>query len=136
MEKIFSNVDPSKLLHIIIRSEDFEPGRTNIVPEEHFIQCATLNFEKGKIFKPHKHVYKKIERVLPQESWCIIKGKIKCIFYDIDDKIIAEPILNEGDASFSLDGGHNYLFLEDSKVFEFKVGPYLGQISDKIFISD
>ena len=95
-----------------------------------------MNNRKGKIFKPHKHVYKKIERVLPQESWCIIKGKIKCIFYDIDDKIIAEPILNEGDASFSLDGGHNYLFLEDSKVFEFKVGPYLGQISDKIFISD
>jgi hypothetical protein len=28
-------------------------------------------------------------------------GSVKCIFYDIDDSIIATPILKAGDASFT-----------------------------------
>ena len=40
MEKIYSKVDENKLLHIIVRKDDFKEGRTEIVPEQHFIQCA------------------------------------------------------------------------------------------------
>ena len=135
MEKIYSKIEPNKLLHIIVRVEDFKCGRQDIVDAEHYIQCSILNLNKGHTFKPHKHIPKKVESIFPQESWCVLKGSVKCIFYDIDDKIIAEPILREGDASFSLYGGHNYLILEDdSKIFEYKVGPYFGQELDKIFI--
>ena len=54
---------------------------------------------------------------------------------DIDDKIIAEPILKAGDASFTLYGGHTYEILEDDTlVYEYKTGPYEGQKLDKKFI--
>ena len=136
MEKIFSKITPDKLLHIIVRKEDITPGRQDIVPEENFIQCSILNMENEKTFKPHKHIWKERTRnVIAQESWIVIQGKVKCIFYDLDNTIIAEPILGVGDASFTLEGGHNYLILEDNTiVYEYKTGPYEGQKLDKTFI--
>ena len=136
MEKLYSKQEPEKLLHIIVRKEDIKPGREDIVSEENFIQCSILNMDKGKTFKPHKHIWKERTRnVIAQESWIVIKGSVKCIFYDLDDNIIAEPILYAGDASFTLEGGHNYLILEDDTlVYEYKTGPYEGQQLDKTFI--
>jgi cupin fold WbuC family metalloprotein len=136
MEKIYSKVESDKLLHIIVRKEDLKPGRTEVVSEEHFIQCALLNMEKDKTFKPHKHIWKNRKRdVIAQESWIVVQGKVKCTFFDIDDNIIAEPILEPGDASFTLEGGHTYTILEDDTlVYEYKTGPYEGQENDKVFI--
>jgi hypothetical protein len=102
MEKIYSKIYPNKLLHIINRSYEFE-GRKEIIHADNFLQCATLKMEKGKTFPPHKHITK--DRHYPeqiaQESWVVIKGKVKCKLYDLDDTIIAEPILEAGDASFT-----------------------------------
>ena len=136
MKKIYSKVEPNKLLHIIVRKDDLVKGRTEVVSEEHFIQCALLNMEKDKTFKPHKHIWKNRTRdVIAQESWVVIQGKVKCTFFDIDDNIIAEPILEPGDASFTLEGGHTYTILEDDTlVYEYKTGPYEGQENDKVFI--
>ena len=138
MEKIYSKVDSSKLLHVVVRKEDLTPGRVEVVPEDHFIQCALLNMEKGKTFKPHKHIWKERTRnVIAQESWIVIQGSVKCIFYDIDDQIIATPILHPGDASFTLEGGHTYEIQEDNTlVYEYKTGPYEGQSLDKTFIGE
>jgi cupin fold WbuC family metalloprotein len=136
MEKIYSKVDSGKLLHIINRLEEIE-GRTEVVPEDNFIQCATLRMEKGKTFPPHKHITKNrsYDSQIAQESWIVIKGSVKCIFYDIDDTIIATPILRAGDASFTLYGGHTYEILEDDTVvYEYKTGPYEGQKLDKEFL--
>ena len=136
MKKIYSKVEPNKLLHIIVRKDDLVKGRTEVVSEEHFIQCALLNMEKDKTFKPHKHIWKNRKRdVIAQESWIVVQGKVKCTFFDIDDNIIAEPILEPGDASFTLEGGHTYTILEDDTlVYEYKTGPYEGQENDKVFI--
>ena len=136
MEKIYSKVKPNKLLHVINKLSDIK-NRTNVIEDEHFIQCATLKMYKGQTFPPHKHIIKDrhYSNQIAQESWVVIKGKVKCIFYDIDDKIIAEPILEEGDASFTLYGGHTYEILEeDTIVYEYKTGPYEGQELDKTFI--
>jgi cupin fold WbuC family metalloprotein len=138
MNKIFSKVEKDKLLHIINRLDEITT-RSEVVPENNFIQCATLKMEKGKTFRPHKHIVKErhyLEQIA-QESWVVIKGSVKCIFYDIDDSIIAEEILNQGDASFTLYGGHNYEILEDDTiVYEYKTGPYEGQKLDKTFITN
>ena len=136
MEKIFSKQQPEKLLHVIVRKSDLTPGRVEVVPEDHFIQCALLNMKKGKTFNPHKHIWKERTRnVIAQESWIVIQGSVKCIFYDIDDQIIATPILYPGDASFTLEGGRNYEIQEDNTlVYEYKTGPYEGQSLDKTFI--
>jgi len=136
MENIYSKIHPEKLLHIINRLEDIN-GRTEIVPENNFIQCATLKMENGRTFPPHKHITK--DRHYPeqiaQESWVVIKGSVKCILYDVDDQIISTPILYQGDSSFTLYGGHTYEILEeDTIVYEYKTGPYEGQKLDKTFI--
>jgi hypothetical protein len=137
MEKIYSKVEPEKLLHCVNRFTDIENQRHNLVEDENFIQCATMKLPKGKTFKPHKHFEReRFEKsYIPQESWLILKGSVKCIFYDIDDTIIANPILKEGDASFTFHGGHNYEILEDDTiVYEYKTGPYDGIENDKNFI--
>lgn len=136
MIKFFSKVDPSKLLHIVVRKEDILPGRQDVISEDNFLQCSILNMEENKTFRPHKHIWKeRTHNMIAQESWVVIQGKVKCFFYDLDDSIIEEIILNPGDASFTLEGGHNYLTLEDNTlVYEYKTGPYEGQINDKTFI--
>ena len=136
MEKIYSKIEEGKLLHIINRLDEIN-GRTEVVPENNFIQCATLKMENGKTFLAHKHITKDrhYPKQIAQESWIVIKGRVKCIFYDIDDTIIATPILNAGDASFTLYGGHTYEILEDDTiVYEYKTGPYEGQSLDKTFL--
>ena len=135
MEYIYSKID-NRLLHVINRLEDIT-GRNDIIPSNNFIQCATLKMKKGKTFDPHKHIVKNrhYPEQIAQESWVVIKGSVKCILYDLDNTIIAEPILKAGDASFTLYGGHTYKILEDNTVvYEYKTGPYEGQELDKTFI--
>ena len=134
MEKYYSVIN-GKLLHIVNRLNEIH-GRTDIAPESEFLQLATLRMEKGKTFKPHKHIWKKGEKeVIAQESWVVIKGYVKVTMYDVDDSIIAQPILGPGDCSMTFQGGHTYLILEDDTVvYEYKTGPYKGQANDKEFI--
>jgi len=136
MQEIYSKVCPNKILHVIVRKSDITAGRVDVISENNFLQCALLKMEKNKTFKAHKHIWKNRKRdVIAQESWVVIEGRVKCTFYDIDDTIIEEPILEKGDASFTLEGGHNYTCLENNTlVYEFKTGPYEGRFLDKIFI--
>ena len=136
MEKIYSKVD-GRLLHIVNRIYEFH-GRNDLIPDDNFLQCSTLRMDKGKTFPPHKHITK--DRHYPeqiaQESWVVIRGSVKCILYDLDNTIIATPILKPGDASFTLYGGHTYEILEENTiVYEYKTGPYEGQELDKEFIN-
>jgi len=142
MEIIYSKIEEGRVLHIIKRLSEIENqdnDRVDIVEPENFIQCSALKLQNGKTFKPHKHINKKrtYDNQIAQESWVVIKGSVRCIFYDIDDTIIAEPILYPGDASFTLGGGHNYEILEDNSIiYEYKSGPYEGQKLDKVFLND
>lgn len=136
MYKIYSKKNPEKLLHLIFRKDDFLDGRKDLIPEENFIQCSALKLNSGKTFYPHKHIWKNRNLdMIAQESWVVIQGSVKCIFYDLDNEIISEHILYSGDASFTLEGGHNYLILEENTlIYEYKTGPYEGQKLDKTFI--
>jgi hypothetical protein len=138
MEKYYSKVNNNKLLHIVNRFEDIK-GREDIIPPDNFIQCASLKMEKGKTFRPHEHIKKErtYKEKIAQESWIIIRGRVRCILYDLDDTILATPVLNVGDASFTLEGGHTYEILdEDTIVYEYKTGPYEGQFNDKRFLDE
>lgn len=134
--RIYSKVKPDQLLHIITRLSEIK-GRHDVVPSNNFIQCATLRLKKDKTFIPHKHIEKSrsYDNQIAQESWVVIKGKVRCILYDLDDSVIQKVILEPGDASFTLRGGHTYEILEeDTVVYEYKTGPYEGQENDKVFI--
>jgi len=135
IEYYYSNIKPDKLLHLVIRPGKSKPGRVDAVSELEFLQCAVLNVKQGGTYKPHRHIWKDGPRtMIPQESWLVIRGKVKCIFYDIDNKLLAIPVLNAGDLSITLEGGHNYEILEDGIIIEYKTGPYSGQKNDKEFI--
>ncbi len=136
MERIYS-IKTKELLHIVNRFKKINSPRVDVIPEENFLQLAVLKLENGKTFKPHFHIPKKVdyEESIAQESWVVIKGRVKCILYDVDNTIIATPILEAGDASITLKGGHTFEILEeDTIVYEFKTGPYLGLELDKNFI--
>ena len=134
MIKIYSKNKPDTLLHLIYRLSEVK-GRTNIAPENEFLQLASIQMQKGQTFKAHKHIVHEKVTNMAQESWLVIKGRVECIFYDLDDTIIARPILEAGDCSMTFRGGHNYLILDDDTiVYEYKTGPYLGIEFDKTFI--
>jgi len=137
MEKVYSKIREDTLLHQIYRKSDLKTDRENLVDEKQFLQCAALELSKGKTFKPHKHIWKSVShsRHIAQESWIIVQGKVKVFFYDLDDSLIHESVLEPGDASFTFEGGHNYMAMEDNTlVYEYKSGPYEGIENDKNII--
>lgn len=136
MKLIYSKKDKTKLLHLINRFGEITK-RTNVAPEEQFLQLATLKMNSGDTFKPHQHIWKKPDRlgVIAQESWVVIKGSVKVFMFDIDGTLLEEQIIYPGDCSMTFEGGHNYEALEDNTVvYEYKTGPYTGIENDKVFL--
>ena len=141
MEKIYSKLETDKLLHVVHRIENAaDVSRNDLIESNNFIQCSLLKLKKNSTFRPHKHIFKKrkYENQIAQESWVVISGKVKCYLYDIDNETVLEtPILNPGDASFTLEGAHTYEILENNTVvYEFKTGPYEGQKLDKVMLGE
>jgi len=94
-----------------------------------------MRLNEGKTFLPHRHVTCEKTIHITQESWVVISGKVRAILYDVDDTIVSEEILNPGDCSITLRGGHTYEILEDDTlVYEYKTGPYEGVHLDKELI--
>ena len=132
MISIYSKVKPGLLLHMVYRAIDFSEERLELVPVDNRLQCAALKLKEGKTFKPHRHIKRfQWTRQQTQESWVVMAGSVECSFYDIDGKIILKPVLEQGDVSFSLGGGHTYKILKSGLIYEFKTGPYQGQKKDK-----
>ena len=134
MTEVKSKVS-GEVLHIIFRLSDFRDGRTDIIEPHNNLQCAAMVFPAGQSFRPHRHIYKPgPESIIAQESWVVIDGSVECVYYDIDNTIIATETLGPGDASFTLNGGHTYRIIDDAFIYEMKIGPYDGAALDKEFI--
>ena len=127
MKKIYSKVEPHILLHICYSTyKDAFRGvtqlgkdvvREDLVPEDQFLQAAHITIKKeGHRFRPHKHIPKaKVGGlVIAQEAWVVLSGKIMATFYDLDNSMIRVEILNPGDLSITLQGGHTYEALESN----------------------
>ena len=131
MEKLYSKIKSRMLLHVVNRREDITTQRQDLSPEEEFLQVACFSVNKEKKSTPHKHIEQIRTTDITQESWLIIKGRIKAILYDLDDKIIREVILKQGDCLVTFRGGHDYVVLEeDTVIYEYKTGPYQGKEKD------
>lgn len=135
MKKIYSKVEPDLLCHIVYRLQDITEGRIDITDPKEYLQISAMNLNAGKTFRPHKHITQERNTTITQESWLVVAGSVKAILYDIDDTILEEAVLFAGDLSVTFIGGHNYLILEDqTKIYEYKTGPYNGLAADKVFI--
>ena len=139
MIKIYSKCEPGKLLHLINRFDEID-GRTDIAPEEQFIQAATIKFPQGgKKFRTHQHIWKPAprEQVIAQESWIVVQGSVRVFMYDTDHLFLQDEVIKKGDCSMTFEGGHTYEILEDDTiVYEYKTGPYMGVENDKIFYDE
>jgi len=136
MYKIYSKINPDKLLHLVHRLNDIS-NRTNVSEDREFLQLATLRMDKGQTFKPHQHIWKKpsYDKTIAQESWVVIQGSVEVSFYDTNGELLEKQVINRGDCSMTFEGGHTYLILEDDTVvYEYKTGPYMGQALDKVFL--
>ena len=133
--KIYSKVEPNKILLSMIRFDEIKDVRNDISPDEEFIQASGRILNSDFKVKAHKHNVQMRSTSLTQEAWVVLKGKIKAKFYDLDDKLIFETILKDGDCISIFRGGHSLEVLEDKTIFyEFKNGPYNGVAKDKVFI--
>ena len=83
MKIIKSKLKKNKILHIIHRKTDFSK-RQDIINPSNFIQLASIVLEKNQTFRAHKHFWKKInyKKTIAQESWVVIRGKVKVMLYD------------------------------------------------------
>jgi hypothetical protein len=136
MIKVYSK-KKKMLLHMIFRKKDFTAKRQNICDEKEFLQISPLTLGLNQTFKPHIHKwnYTKINKRIAQESWIVIRGKVKAFYYDLDQKFLCSKIINEGDITVTFRGGHNYKSLsKNSMVYEFKTGPYESMEKDKKLI--
>lgn len=140
MIKVYSKLKKKKLLHIICNKSYFtkmKSPRLDISSKEQFIQVATLLLSKNQTFLAHRHIWKvpRFKKTIAQESWIILEGKVRMYAYDIDGSFIKSFLLKNGNFSITYEGGHNYKALtKNTKVIEYKTGPYEGVKRDKVFI--
>ena len=127
MFNIYSKINPNKLLHIVYLHNNSKKKRTNITPEDKYIQISCLNLDTNDSVKLHKHKECKREIFNTHECWIIIKGKVTISLYDINDSEIGNYILNQGDCLITFEGAHKFECLNDKTIlYEVKNGPYYG----------
>lgn len=136
MKKIYSKIDPNLLLAGINRLKDIPQGKLQLSDPKEFLQIGTYALAQGEHIPAHKHIWKEGSKTITQESWIVIRGSIKGVFYDINDAVIGEDILYPGDCFVSYYGGHSLTSIESDTIFyEVKTGPYRGRENDKVDIN-
>ena len=110
-------------------------NRLDATPEGEFLQVSCFELAVGKTFRPHKHIPLERHSDITQEAWIVIQGSVKAVYYDVDDTVIDEQILKAGDCTITFRGGHNCQSLDEGTlIYEVKLGPYLGQEKDRVYI--
>lgn len=123
------------LIAIIFRKNIKVEGVKFLTEESNPFQVGIHNRQKGVRLPPHVH---KIENPLViksvQEVLYIVKGKIRISLFGTSGKKIVTKILTSGDSILLVSGGHGLDFLENSRIFEIKQGPYPGSNHAKSFL--
>jgi cupin fold WbuC family metalloprotein len=135
MQRFYSKIDPNVLLFAINKRNTITNNRTDLSPESEFLQVSTKNLSKGTTFRPHRHLEldRNINRT--QEAWIFLSGRVSAEFYDLDNSLFCTVELTSGDCAVAYRAGHSFTVLEDDTLlYEFKNGPYMGIEKDKEFI--
>lgn len=141
MEKIFSEIEKTLLLHLVYRCGDLESqlsSRLNFGDEKDYLQVAAIRSPANTSYASHIHLERerKFKNLKAQESWVVIRGAVQVEYFDIDETFITSKTLNQGDVTITFHGGHGYKILDsETLVYEYKSGPYEGVEVDKRFIN-
>lgn len=127
---IYSRIDGQPLARVIrahevteLRQEESNPGV--------ILQVCAKHLPAGMAFAPHAHRPTARATTGTQEAWVVISGRVSAKVYDLDDSLVAQVGLGAGDCLVLLRGGHELTVAEDTVLYEFKNGPYLGREADK-----
>jgi len=137
--KIYSKVNPEKLLHIIFDEHEIMSRRRELTSPNELLQISTWMMPQDKLFSPHKHIPKLVPmtEIPTQEAIVILSGLARGYYYDIDNSFLEHHDLTPGTVTITIEGGHAYKsFVPGTRVFEFKSGPYYDREKDKEFIED
>ncbi|SFC75020.1 hypothetical protein [Butyrivibrio sp. YAB3001] len=116
-----------KTLAIVIKHDFNQPGITFCTPDDYSQQMAYMHHPAGHVIKPHVHNEVKREVLFTKEVLVIKKGKLRCDFYSDDHEYIKSVILESGDVILLASGGHGFVCLEETEMYEIKQGPYAGE---------
>ena len=132
MQIIQSRLNPSVTLCVVVNMTEASDYRQDLSRDESSLQVSLRNLSSGIVVSRHSH--KQFERTyeIPNESWLIFRGKVKAILYDVNDELIDELTLSNGDLAVFYNGGHSLEVVDDNTIFlEHKSGPYFGVENDK-----
>lgn len=98
------------------------------------LQAAVMRHAAGHIIHPHRHLHR--TRVIDntQEVIIVMRGRIRVDLYLSNGKLETSRELAQGDMIILHNGGHGFVMLEDSELYEVKQGPYLGHANDKAYL--
>lgn len=124
---------------IHVKAEELRNGKTEwFTKNEMGIQVAGCNYDKGKEFLAHKHLFRERTYEYTQETIVIIKGELLANIYDKNNELMSVFHLTVGDIGIFLNGGHSFKVIEDNTLYyEIKNGPFSGDVSlDKQYIGE
>ena len=131
---IYSKKEEKLLLHIVNKKKNIKE-RLDLTPNSKDLQVSYINNMKKKKCKSHKHLEINRNTNSTSECWIVIRGKISIELYDIDNSILYNDILEQGNCLITFRGGHSYTSLEDNTlIYEIKNGPYYGSEKDRVYI--
>jgi hypothetical protein len=131
VKKIFSKVEPEKLLHVVFDTNEPFENRADLSDAGQWLQVSALNLPKGKKVNPHIHnPREQVPSSAPgvtQECWIILRGEIKASLFDLNQNLLHEQKLPQGHMLVTFSGGHSLECENGALMVECKNGPYLGR---------
>lgn len=130
VQSFFSKLDPKKVLHVVMNSLDAGTTRTDLSHPDQYLQSSVIPLQNGKKIAPHIHQPRQNlpGPLLTQESWVVMRGKIRVCLFDLDKTLLYEGELLPGYVLITFGGGHFLECIEENSIIiEFKNGPYLGR---------
>lgn len=129
-QSIYSKVQPDNLLHVVMNALEAGSARTDLSPPDKFLQTSVIPLPLGKKIAPHIQNPRAPSggASVTQESWVVMKGKLRVRLFDVDKAFLHETVLLPGFLLVTYSGGHSLECLEEGTVIlEYKNGPYLGR---------
>ena len=95
------------------------------------LQASRMVYEKGKVFKPHKHILNPRIIKRTQEAFIVISGRLLIEVFNEAKESIATFEAKAGDLVLVYKGYHSVKVVEDCVAYEVKSGSYDGYLSEE-----
>lgn len=98
-------------------------------------QIGIHDRDEGVKLDPHIHRISKSRKIdVIQELLYLVSGKIRITLYTPEGKVIKKKVLIARDSILLILYGHGVEFLQPSRIFMVKQGPYPGTTHAKIYL--